>query len=215
MPDLTQLTREHATDSPYAVTPRNIEIACGYALRMAERWKGRLQAWMDPVELEEAVIAAVMRSAENYQPDHAQNATFFTYACSMVRGALMESDRKLRKRAPDISLDNYYNDLFGAAHDPDYTLNGLQRFIDQWSDRSDPTEQSDTEMFARDVMLRIAPEVLSEREIDIITARYLNTEKQKDVAERWGLTPGRIHQIEDEALAKLRAALIAEGVDHR
>lgn len=204
--DHRQLTKADTRDSHYAATERNIEIAIGYGLRALDRWRSRIPAWMDLAEFEEAIILAVMRARDNYDPEHAgrggKRPTWFTYAHAMVEGALMETERKILKSPSVFSLDEMVtrNRRDGACDD--------LRYIDIIRDEArDPAEQVEAREYLLFVFREVAPRVLERRDLEILYLRYVRGVKQKDVAIRYKLTSGRIHQIEDEAFEKIRLAL--------
>lgn len=202
---LTDLTRDDATDSAYVVTERNIEIATAYALRSAKKWKRRIPHWMDEERFDEAVILAVMRSAKNYKSEF--KTSFFTYARSMVHGALLEEDRyQRRKYNPTVSIEELQHRNWHQGDDP------LCRLEDRIKDpgNESPYENIDARDWVQDMLRRVAPNVLPQRSIDVIVLRYIRGMKQKDVAKHLGITPGRVHQIEDEALGKLHEAIEAD-----
>lgn len=210
---LLNLTRADSTDSPYEATERNIEVACGYALRSAQKWQKRLPCFFDHALMEEAAIGAVLRAAERYDPQHDNNATFFTYARSLVVGALMEEDRKQRRRTHDISIEtrsfSVWQVLAGRSGDAGCEIT-ISDTLHSGNDDG-PEAQVTLTRWVEDLFDRIAPEVLDERERGILMLRYLRGMKQKDVAEFYHVTPGRIHQIEEAALKKLRVRVLADG----
>lgn len=207
---LTSLTRDDTTDSPFEVTERNIEVAAAYALRTARACQRRAPSWMDPVRFEEAAVAAVMRAARNYRPDNEQGASFFTYCHSMVRGACMEEDRKQCRKPPPISIELLTTASIRTMHQGEPPEGGPRISDTIAAQSADPGELIENNLFLRDVFQRIAPLVLDQRERDVLLLRYVRGVKQKDVATHFKVTPGRIHQIEEGALAKIREFLEAE-----
>lgn len=199
---LTELTRADSDASAFEASPRNIEIACGYAIRTANKWKKRIPYWMDDVAFEEAVIAAVMRAAARYDPDNATGASFFTYCHSMVYGACLEEDRFQRRHKPPDQLDALK--VVGMINDAPMTpLSVADMIADERELPEDTVVLNETVHY---LMTELGPKVLSERELEVIRLRYLESMKQKDIAEIIGVTAGRIHQIEEIALRKLREA---------
>jgi RNA polymerase sigma factor (sigma-70 family) len=215
MPRLENLQRKDAVDPPNQVTPLNIEIACAFALRMSRKWKRNMPKEADTLLFDEAVIAAVMSAAEKYDPDNPKKATFFTYSYSKVIGALKEEDRKYRRRPADYSFEDVARACRkvrdgGVDYDP---IKIEEVVANQPADLSVSLERKE---FLRDLFVRVCPLALGTdekgiRATQILLLRYVRGVRQKDVAPLFGVTPGRIHQIEDESISKIRTYIAKES----
>jgi RNA polymerase sigma factor FliA len=212
---LKNLTRADTRDSQFAVTTRNIEVATAYALRAADKWKDRIPGFMDPESFDEAVILVVMRAASNYDPKN--GASFFTYAHSMVRGALQEEYRVQNRRAGlkthadaqytryafiPTSLDAF---ISFQKNSNDENVRYTEALIDL-APQNDPQWHAELQSQV-DQIKQIAADVLTEREHLVFELRFLQEMRQKDVADVVGLTASRINQIEKDILAKLKSAV--------
>jgi RNA polymerase sigma factor (sigma-70 family) len=212
---LYTLTRKDAVDSPYKVTELNIEIATAYGFRMAKNWTRRIPEWADPVKLEEAAVDAVMKAASRYDPAHSRGATFFTYAHSMVEGALREEDRKMRRRPADISLESVAFASRRKMQEGEFNSDPVRIADILVAEGSDPAGFVGDSAFLDDLFERICPLALGTgakgvRMTRILHLRYVEGIKQNEIAPIYGVTPGRIHQIEDEAKQLIRDFLAKE-----
>lgn len=199
--ELLSLTRKDAVDDAYMVSERNIEIATAYALRAAARWKVKAPPWMDKDQFDESVIMAVLRSAKRYDPG--KDTSFFTYAHSMVNGALKEEWRKQNKRKPDLSLDECVG--FTGSQSSETV-----RYIDLIEDRGyNSTDEAMVNIQFNEIM-SVADHLLTEREKIVLELRFIQQLKQSQVAEHIGVTASRVNQIEGEIVAKLRRVFDGE-----
>jgi RNA polymerase sigma factor (sigma-70 family) len=205
MPPLLELNRSHATDSPNEATERNIEIATAYALRAAERVKYRAPTWMDKDAFDEAVILAVMRTAKNYRTD--KKTSFFTYAHSMVNGALREEWRKQMRKPPALSLDDFIGVCGIQVSQSNAGLTDQHRYVDILEDRNTDLEGESVNLALFDAIHESAQQVLTEREYKVYNLRFLQQCRQNDVAQAIGVTPSRVNQIEGDIIRKLKKAL--------
>jgi RNA polymerase sigma factor (sigma-70 family) len=215
MSRLENLQRKDAVDPPNQVTPLNIEIACAFALRMSRKWKRNMPKEADHLLFDEAAINAVMSAAEKYKPDNPKKATFFTYSYSKVIGALKEEDRKYRRRPTEVSFDDVAQASRkvrdgGVDYDP-------IRIEETFSCKPvEVAEEMQKKAFIRDLFVRVCPLALGTdekgiRATEILLLRFVRGVRQKDVAPLFGVTPGRIHQIEDESISKIRTYIAKES----
>jgi len=107
-----------------------------------------------------------------------------------------------------------YQRLLQEAHG--YTLFSIDDFDDmnspaeflEWCmlTQSDPLAALERRVLQRNLLIAISD--LSDREAEVMTLRYADDLSIRAIAERLGLSEGRISQIHTQATAKLRAAVI-------
>jgi RNA polymerase sigma factor (sigma-70 family) len=219
---LLTLTRADAKDSPHLATPLNIEIATAYALRSVEKIARRLHCNSDIEGYEEAVMIAVLRAAERYRPDNETKASFFTYAHTEVGFAIKEEKRRQMRRVQalsEVSIEHRYADghkevyARSTASGPDvYRSMDRDDTFTVGSSLSNGNGEERTvriRLIVEDLLTRCADLAeLDQRSREILYLRFVRGVKQKIVARHFNISPGRVHQIEDEAIEKLRAVAL-------
>jgi len=133
--------------------------------------------------------------------DASKGARLATYAARCVENEILMHFRSQKKSAQDVSLSDYIET--GADGAP------LER-MDVVSDDCDLLEQVATRESVR--QLRTAVDaVLTDQERQVVTLRYGLAGnpplRQREVADRTGISRSYVSRIEKRALEKLRAAL--------
>lgn len=118
--------------------------------------------------------------------------------------------------ASSMSLADYQK-LLMEAHD--YTLLSLDDFEEsdpsrsfvEWcaQTNSDPLAALERKAVHRKLLIAISD--LSAREDEVLTLYYVREMTMKLVADRLGISEGRVSQIHSQAIAKLRAAVMGDG----
>lgn len=110
-----------------------------------------------------------------------------------------------------------YQSLLQEAYG--YTLLSLDDFGDEQADRdfvewcantsSNPLASLERKLVQKALLKAISD--LPEREAEVMNAYYVEELNMRIIAERLGLSEGRISQIHTQAIARLRAALLGDG----
>ena len=133
--------------------------------------------------------------------DASKGARLATYAARCVENEILMHFRSQKKSAQDVSLSDFIET--GADGAP------LER-MDVVSDDCDLLEQVATRESVRQLR-RAVDDVLTEQEKEVVTLRYgLDGSpplRQREVAEKTGISRSYVSRVEKRALEKLRAAL--------
>ena len=133
--------------------------------------------------------------------DASKGARLATYAARCVENEILMHFRSQKKSAQDVSLSDFIET--GADGAP------LER-MDVVSDDCDLLEQVATRESVRRLR-RAVEEVLTEQEREVVNLRYgLEGNaplRQREVAEKTGISRSYVSRVEKRALEKLRAAL--------
>lgn len=133
--------------------------------------------------------------------DGSKGARLATYAARCVENEILMYFRSQRKSAQDISLSEYIDSGTDGAP---------LELMDVVSEDSDLLEQVGNKEAA--IQLRKAVDnCLTEQERTVIQLRYgltgLDPMRQREVADRTGISRSYVSRIEKKALQKLRSAL--------
>ena len=133
--------------------------------------------------------------------DQSKGARLATYAARCVENEILMHFRSQKKSAQDVSLSDYIET--GADGAP------LER-MDVVSDETDLLEQVATRESVRQLR-RAVDAVLTDQERLVVTLRYglegAAPLRQREVADRTGISRSYVSRIEKRALEKLRIAL--------
>ena len=133
--------------------------------------------------------------------DASKGARLATYAARCVENEILMHFRSQKKSAQDVSLSDFIET--GADGAP------LER-MDVVSDTCDLMEQVATRESVRQLR-RAVEAVLTEQEREVVTLRYglegRAPLRQREVAEKTGISRSYVSRVEKRALEKLRAAL--------
>ena len=133
--------------------------------------------------------------------DVSKGARLATYAARCVENEILMHFRSQKKSAQDVSLSDFIET--GADGAP------LER-MDVVSDTCDLMEQVATRESVRQLR-RAVEAVLTEQEREVVTLRYglegRAPLRQREVAEKTGISRSYVSRVEKRALEKLRAAL--------
>ena len=133
--------------------------------------------------------------------DASKGARLATYAARCVENEILMHFRSQKKSAQDVSLSDFIET--GADGAP------LER-MDVVSDDCDLLEQVATRESVRQLR-RAVDAVLTEQEKEVVTLRYgldgSSPLRQREVAEKTGISRSYVSRVEKRALEKLRAAL--------
>ena len=133
--------------------------------------------------------------------DASKGARLATYAARCVENEILMYFRSQKKSAQDVSLSDFIET--GADGAP-------LALMDVVSEDSDLLEQVSGKETAR-LLRRAVTERLTEQEQQVVTLRYgldgRPPMRQREVADRTGISRSYVSRIEKRALEKLRAAL--------
>ena len=133
--------------------------------------------------------------------DGSKGARLATYAARCVENEILMSFRSQKKSGQDVSLSDYIET--GADGAP-------LELMDVISQDEDLLEQVSTRQMSRQVC-RAVDSVLTPQERTVIMLRYglggQKSHRQREVADKIGLSRSYVSRIEKKALQKLRAAL--------
>ena len=133
--------------------------------------------------------------------DASKGARLATYAARCVENEILMHFRSQKKSSQDVSLSDFIET--GADGAP------LER-MDVVSDDCDLLEQVATRESVRQLR-RAVDAVLTEQEREVVTLRYglegRSPLRQREVAEKTGISRSYVSRVEKRALEKLRSAL--------
>ena len=151
----------------------------------------------------DAVATGLLALVKSDRRIGADERGFVTYASQRVRGAILDAMRDLGYAGPsNVSLSS------GGARDDNG--HGSPFDIPDGSRYSSPEWVADRRESVRE--LREAIKLLCLRERQVLVFRYWREETTRSVAERLGISPARVSQLEKRARQRLRV-LLADGND--
>lgn len=171
----------------------NIPFAIKYSLSF-------LGYKIDPEDLSQIGLIGLIEAVDKF--DAGKGFRVITYAKWWIRKEIEDAAGKTRKESSTTPFSRL------AKNEPDFDE---EAFISSLGDNSEnPVEEEcfENEKLAR---VRAALGELSERDSDIINRHYGLAEKEEEsfneIAESYGLSKARIHQLEQAAFNSLRSQL--------
>lgn len=171
----------------------NIPFAIKYSLSF-------LGYKIDPEDLSQIGLIGLIEAVDKFDAD--KGFRVITYAKWWIRKEIEDAAGKTRKESSTTPFSRL------AKNEPDFDE---EAFISSLGDNSEnPVEEEcfENEKLAR---VRAALGELSERDSDIINRHYGLAEKEEEsfneIAESYGLSKARIHQLEQAAFNSLRSQL--------
>lgn len=171
----------------------NIPFAIKYSLSF-------LGYKIDPEDLSQIGLIGLIEAVDKFDAD--KGFRVITYAKWWIRKEIEDAAGKTRKESSTTPFSRL------AKNEPDFDE---EAFISSLGDNSEnPVEEEcfENEKLAR---VRAALGELSERDFDIINRHYGLAEKEEEsfneIAESYGLSKARIHQLEQAAFNSLRSQL--------
>ena len=153
---------------------------------------------------------ALVACAARYVPGHASGATFRQFASGRVRGAVLDSIRAQRRARGWIRTWRQQTSgyrrvaTFVPLERPTTAADGDEGVLCvDLADTATPSAFDRVVAAERRQLITIAP--LSPREREVMERRLV-LDTQQAVADAMGLTPGRICQLEQAAITKVRGA---------
>ena len=171
----------------------NIPFAIKYSLSFAG-YK------IDPEDLSQIGLIGLIEAVDKF--DASRGFRVITYAKWWIRKEIEDAAGKSRKESSTTPFSSL------AKNEPDFDE---EAFVSSLGDNSEnPVEE---ECFENEKLARVRAALggLSERDFDIINRHYGLAEKEEEsfneIAESYGLSKARIHQLEQAAFNSLRSQL--------
>ena len=195
------------------VNAAEVERATRQARRAALGWVRSLPPWMDREAFVGEALLAVAVAIRRYRPEH--GIPFTSYAAHKVQYALLlearrqdpvSAWRRAKLRRGEVEQR--------AADQPPLSLEALciaGRPARGWEVDPDPGPEARTVLQSERARVHAALRSLNPRHRSILYLRYWDGYSQPAVARMLGISATRIHQIERDALTKVRRRLQADG----
>lgn len=185
-PQITEQEEEQIF-SNWSTTSRQrlIEGNMRLALYVSKQFENALES----EELVAISMVGLVKAANAFEPN--KGIKFNTFASVVIKNEILMAIRKNRKTWRDISL---YSSMGVDDKGNEYEI---------WEVLGDPKPEKQVEAIENEDFIRIISEGLDDRERYVI-AQWVDGVRQKNIADRLGITQPRVSRIMKRALRKMR-----------
>lgn len=171
---------------------RMIEGNIRIAIHVAKKFEGTL----DPDDLIGVSALALVKAADSFEPSI--GTRFSTYAARVIENEILMALRRNKKSGNDISI---YAPINTDGEGNEYEI---------WEVLGDPKPEKQVEAIENEDFIRIISEGLDDRERYVI-AQWVDGVRQKNIADRLGITQPQVSRIMKRALRKMRERSESNG----